>query len=106
MDRDKFLVEAMGEKWYGPEDYNHNWPPQFQNKNIDLSTNDGFGRLLSWAKKQEFWKDFIEKHGVIKYRGVRSETYNLKPKEIYFLATDLLDANIFADTLYEFLNNK
>lgn len=75
-DRDERLTEAMGEirhNYMGHlcscgadytqqlDAYEANWEltAHVNNSNINFSTWEGFGKLLKWAQKQDWWSDFI-----------------------------------------------
>ena len=86
--RDKFLTEAMGEKWYTRADENPNWPKQFQAKNSNFSTWNGFGKLWEWCQKQPWWIEFIAK----------------STQRNYLL--DLVNPDKLADAVYTYLRNR
>ena len=67
VERDKFLTEAMGE-------CGHEWKrscgccPGYckkcgaeEGENNDFSEWEGFGKLWTWAQKQEWWSSFVYK---------------------------------------------
>ena len=72
IERNKYLTEAMDECWHGHRDYNkpkfqcrkcgqhinRSWHPQ-QN---DFSTLPGFGKLLDFMKRQDYWIEFVDEH--------------------------------------------
>lgn len=97
LERDKFLTEAMGDKWLTKADENPNWPPQFQARNNNFSTWSGFGKLWEWASKQDWWGEFVKKHGKLDCNcGCNDGSIALhfiKPKGPYN----------FPDEIYEFL---
>lgn len=66
-DRDKFLIEAMGECWHKKtfwsgvgiicEECNDNHD-LVRLMRIDFSTWPGFGKLWNWATEQDWWSGF------------------------------------------------
>ena len=78
----KFLTEAMGELKENPYTRDLYW--------IDFSTWEGFGILLSWAKKQTWWYSFI---------GISSD--GLGHDDWEGLDIDLVNPMAFAIAVYD-----
>jgi len=93
--RDQFLTEKMGECW-------HEFPSGLISgqycihcgkklRNLDFSTWEGFGKLWTWAKEQEWWEKFLKK---ITYFNLRNEW------------VDYISPDCFADAVAEYLKYK
>ena len=101
IERDKLLTELMGECWHT---FKHSrfcdkcnaefWMQETEaaNDKYNFSTPDGFVKLWNWAKSQEWWDNFW------------SITF-----DDYLEATDVIEMinpNLFANALYEYLKGK
>lgn len=91
-ERDKFLTEAMGECYherscYGPCRFcgAHNFITN------DFSSWEGFGKLLGFVEKQDYWFDLVE-------------TLEYKEGQLGFrLFVEQLDPDRFADFAYWYM---
>lgn len=92
----KFLTEAVGEccpKFYDTYGY-HNC--------IDFLTWEGFGKLWTWAKGQEWWDGFIKAQIFgkrVEYGGHDKGKWNIFP-------TADVDPERFAKAVADFLQKK
>ena len=97
-ERDKFLTEARGECW-------HEFSSTAVTSScykccrilpactfIDFSTWEGFGKLYSWCKEQEWWTMFC-------YYRFGDGNY------IGYKVFEFIEPDRFADAVYEFLKD-
>ena len=110
--RDKYLTEAMGECWHifklipyvghqcinfapikcekcGVKTISENENDKF----IDFSTWEGFGKLWEWAQQQEWWKEFSYQDSV-RYKMAKYDPYNI------------INPDRFSDALYTYLKER
>jgi len=96
-EQNKFLTEAMGERWYGqsypkdgrPENYKNWASARYEHMFNDFSTWEGFGKLWEWSLKQEWWPKF---KNYLVHRGLT--------------VADFVQPECFAKTVYEFLKDR
>lgn len=101
-ERDKFLTEKMGECWHeGYFDSDENiWVGECeQNWNNNFSKWEGFGKLINWCRKQEFWSEDVLLWKIY----VDEEDQNCGG---FFIDERLVDPNIFADFIYNLLKDE
>ncbi len=107
-ERDQYLTEAIGECWHNIPTYFHSLSlnnttnctkcTRVINKesNNDFSTWNGFGKLWGWSVKQDWWKQFMY---VCKAKPYKFCFMN----DQIFLWDELVNPSIFANAIYEFL---
>jgi hypothetical protein len=105
IERDKFLTEAMGEKWFchkatcGVEhftDGRSEWMYTTRTTN-DFSTWDGFGKLWKWVRNSPRYNEIVINtklwSGYHAYSGIAKMD----------IPDSFIDPDKFADVIYEFL---
>jgi len=94
MSRDEFLTLKLGKCW-------HEFPSGLISgqycihcgkklRNLDFSTWEGFGKLWTWAKEQEWWSRFAQQYSAY--------FYGTKP--------EIVNPDRFADAVAEYLKYK
>ena len=120
-ERDKFLTEAMGECWHdfvmakNPDGRDakgwtctkcHIYTTYIHSLYCDFSTWDGFGKLWTWAQKQE-WFDLFQcclyYHDYLKHCH-RPGDERLDNDKV--LHNELIHPDRFANAVYEFLKEE
>ena len=86
-ERDKFLTEMMGKKWYEDRD-GLGWKVW----NYNFSAWNEFGELWTWAQQNKWWAEFVN-------QLVNKELTKAFPA--YFIHPDR-----FADAVYHFLKGR
>ena len=100
----KYLTEAMGECWHAWDFQDmpfrcikcKEYHPESGGINNDFSTWEGFGKLWEWSIKQPWWNDFV------KYL----DTPTVQCNDVLHVDSRVVNPEIFASTLYDFLNRE